>query len=707
MDFGVTLVGFPVTLPFYVQNNGSTTVAIPPTDPNAEPYFAIVNVPSVPAADPRKEEYVPVTDLPFYVRPGRTERFEVQFRAVAGNPQLPPDKTNESILQLRVVDSANTLGPSTDKNFLLRALKTTKILASNRPYIPFDSVYVDPSRPAQESYSVTNVIDRTVTVDSQVIRYRTPVVGIPEIIVNVFPTVQFAPKSTITWPVTYDPSDMGRDSADFLLFYKPTTGAATDSLLATISGVGVLQQLSIESVRGSAGPITVRGDTIDFGAVRADGIGNTATIIVKNTGNITIQMVDETEQGTPRDTAAFRTDRTLRTGGAAIAQNEFDTLVVTFVPIDGGEHLLQYVVETDLLSRPFRHVPDGAQRIRFVLKGFAQRPVVRLSPDELDYGTVVRLTQCESRKDLTLTVRNVGNAEVRILNIRTEPSSIIIIPDRPTFTVAAGAQENVVLSFVPQSLGSITGEVVLETDGIPATLRVPMKADVVAPETIALRIGSDSARPGQVVVIPLTTDSTVVTSASRFTTKLTFEPDLLRYRSVTMTGTAAEGAVIDEQIESPPGQLTLTFHREGGFRDRSTLAFLVFDSFLGDVTTSAISSSNDLTSFGNEGCVSVLTSQVSNGTFTIDSLCGLDHKTIGVALSFRPHPIVDDVVLELGADVTDEAHLRMSDSYGRTVHSEVFVQRTMFSAADLAPGMYTIEVVVNGRRLLSPVMVRR
>ena len=83
------------------------------------------------------------------------------------------------------------------------------------------------------------------------------------------------------------------------------------------------------NAQGDPQEVTVRGDTIDFGFVDVgDQGGVTATIVVRNEGNVNIFLTGEKEHGIPRDTQAYVVERPLRTGGQTIRTNETDTLVV-------------------------------------------------------------------------------------------------------------------------------------------------------------------------------------------------------------------------------------------------------------------------------------------------------------------------------------------------------------------------------------------
>ena len=148
-------------------NNDTRDLGILLPNSEADPYYLIINTPDVPPEDPRKEEFQPSQPIPYSIPAGTTQQFGVVYRALANNPGFPPDVPTQALLQLRVVAVEDSLGPSVDKQFLLRAIKTKNILSSNRPLIQFDSVYVFPQPEPEEPYTVGNVTELTIPVIGQ------------------------------------------------------------------------------------------------------------------------------------------------------------------------------------------------------------------------------------------------------------------------------------------------------------------------------------------------------------------------------------------------------------------------------------------------------------------------------------------------------------------------------------------------------------
>lgn len=722
MDFGVTLEGDPVTVYFSVVNRSSYTVAIFSSRPDAEPFYQIVNTPDVPSGDPRKEEFREADLLPYFISSGDTGSFGVEYRSIQGDLQFPPDIVTEALLQLRVVDSAKPLSASRDKTFLLRALKTNEILASNTPFLRFDSVYVQPvPLPPEQRYSVTNVTMVTIPVDTQYLEMQTSVVGEPEIEVTTLPPgSQFGPRGQLSWLVRYLPRDMGRDSGNFNVLYKPNPNLEPDTIIARISGIGVLQTLRVVRAPSDRGNVTVRGDTIDYRDVDADGTGGVvARIEIRNEGNVNAFVLSETEVGTQRDTAAFEVSRDLNDNAQQIETNEVDTLVVRFNPVDGGLHLMRYDIETNLRSRPIFGIPDGAQTKRLYFRGFARKPQMQIAPPSLSFGTVVYLDNCPSASQRSIVVRNVGNIPLRIDSIIVSPINAPLYVQQQTFSPIGVAEADTIdVLYIPNSVGVLNASLVFYTNAFGIPYEMPATGESIPPDTITVSLPDDiRARPGNPISVAVAVDSDRVDRTETAHLELAFDPSLLRYRGAILSGTASEGAALRDR-ENPPGLLTIDLDANGSFSQRSNLILLEFDTFLGDRAETELALSPQTTRFGNVGCESVLDVSIQNGKFVIDSVCGLEYKTstslrsitdIGVA----PNPVADWArIIILSAD-SSGAVLSITDAFGSVVvpqQSEILaagLNIVNLSLAHVTPGLYFIEFVSGRIRRIVPLLVQR
>lgn len=718
INFGVTLQGFPTFRTFTVHNKGTREVTVPT---QLDPFFSIVNVPGVPAEDPRKEEYAPVDRFPFTIPAGETRSFQITFRAIANNPQYPPDIINEALLNLRIVETDNQQGPFLSKRFRLLALKTTRILASNRPFLAFDSVYVSPRPlPPVEQYRLSNVIDNPVRISAQRIRMITPVLtGSPEFSVQVYPDFDFPGHNNVDWDISYTPLDRGRDSGVFTVVYRPDPTSGIDSVVGTMSGVGVEQKIRIVSAQGLPTPVQIRNDTIDFGNVPADGSGVEAIIVLMNDGNLNISVDGEEKRGsTARDTAAYKVSKKLADQGPLFRTNAIDTVRIRFVPTDAGTHRMKYVIMTDLLRRSIRGVPDGTQDIVINCTGFGQRPQLQPSPSEIDFGTVVLLPSCTSTSERALTIINVGNADLRVDSLRVEPATEDVQIDRSSFVIPPGGRETVHLTYSATVLGKPrTGSLTFVSNALTGQVRIPFRVDVVRPDTIAVAMpGVVRSKPGTAIFVPVSVDADRIALASRANLRITYDPTLLRYNGRVTTSTATDGAQFINEGEDPRGSLLLDIRGNGNFTSKNTLIILRFDTFLGASAATEIAMRDATVTFGNDGCPSVLDVRATSGRYEIDSVCGLEFKTVGsgaalFTMGAFPNPAREETTVTLMVRDTHTIAMRLVDAYGRIVRTfadRVFNEGTHVIGCDLrglSAGAYIIEAD-NGRLVaITPVMV--
>jgi len=719
IDFGVTPVGVTVTRSFTVHNTGTVSLSIPITSPLADPFYSIVNVPEIAPEAPPKEEFAAIEALPYSIPPGEERTFGVRFLAVVGNPLLPSDTPTEALLQLRAVDPGNTLGPSIDWTFRLRAMKTTRILATNRPIVRFDSVYVRPQPgPPTERYAIANVTTEVITATVRPLIPLTPVVGTPEItVIPTAETVQFTSQSVLDWVFTYAPRDRGTDSARFVVAFQPSGSVPPDSVVSVIQGVGVEQGIMIASATGAPNTVSVKGDTIDFGEVLADGNGTTATIIVKNAGNMRIGIESESRTGTLRDTNVFVVQRALRDGGASIQEGSYDTLVVRFVPTESGPYEIGYVIATDIYRRPIRGVPDNAKKLGFYLRGLGLRPQVIVTPTTVDFGTVVLVQNCTSSQDRTVTIKNNGNVVLRVDSIGIEPESLTVIPNKTFFNIPIGESTPLTLTFIPSVQGDITGSIRLYTNALPPIVDIPFTSNVVRPDTIQVSLPLDAAsRPGHVVRMPFIVQGDRAALTDRVTFTTSYDPELLSYRSVFTEGGGAEGATVKRAEESSPGVLTMELQAPANFMNRDTLLWLVFDTYLGTKARTEVALSDQNVKFGNAGCSSVLNVKSASGSFHLDSLCGISYKTLldprfVFSADVVPNPAHEVVSVTIVTPMAGELSVRVFDAFGRLV--QVVAQENVANGAhifqmnvsELHPGIYLVESVQGRRRTTIPMMV--
>lgn len=712
MDFGVTLEGFPVRLTFYVVNLDMVPVGILITNSESDPYYQIVNTPALPPEHPQKEEFLRLGGLPYVIAPGDTGEFQVEYGAYKNNPTFPPDVVALAYLELRIVKMTDTLGVSYNKRFLLRALKTRYSLASNTPFLQFDSVYVNPApQPPAEPYSITNATSISIPVLEQTVVPKTSVAGNIEFLVDTLVGAVFAPHDKLQWNIRYLPHNTGRDSAHFHVVYSPNPSSDPDTVVVTLSGIGVQQQLNVDNAQGIPPSITVRGDTIDFGDVNADGGGGKlANIVIKNSGNIHTRYLSETISGPPNDAAAFTVEKPLREGGSTIRTNELDTLSVRFAPANGGIHEIRYVIETDIRSRAIKGIPDGVYQRVFVLRGFARKPRAEVLPASLDFGPVVQTPSCSSAVDRTLTVRNTGNVILRIDSIRVEPAGadVIVSPPDPVPPIDIESSQVLTVRYQPQQAETLNATLILYTNVFGSPVRIPLRGSSLPTETMRVRIPSASLKPGTTFMMPIIVEASKISRAQTSSIVLSFDGSLLRYRGSITGGTASEGAQFVVQGESPRGILTLTQIANGSFMPRDTFIIVMFDTYLGDNAATGLSLNQSTTMFGNAGCASIYSLSFQNGRFSTDSVCGLPVKTATngtLSVDVSPNPAHEQMLVKVMSVRTDPINGRLYDMFGTLILEQNLESVTSIPVHTLPRGMYML-VVSQGTVFASVAVLR-
>jgi len=708
LDFGVTLVGFPVARTITIVNRDVQPVSVPFS---VEPFFIVTNDPSTGAQpnDPNKEEFVRITGLPVEVPPGEERTVRIDFLAFANQPLLPPDVVNQALLRMRVVYANDVQGAGYDAEFTLRGLKTRSIIASTTTRIDFDSVYVAP-RPAApvRSWVVQNVIDRTIPVLEQTLELLSSSTGGSEFDVEVYPTASFGPKGSLAWDVRYAPINRGVDSAQFFIVYRPQPSASPDSVKVRIYGVGVEQRLDILGAQGSPTPVRVAGDTIDFGDVDAVAGSCTATVIVRNTGNLTVHPLSETVEGTPRDVAAFQLDQPISNGAASVGFGREDTLVLTFRPTAAGQYAARYVLNTDLRSRAITGVPDGAQDISFVLVGRGRRPQIELSTTSVDFGNIVLFPNCDSEKTRQIEIRNLGNTELRIDSVTAEIADDVLLASPQSLRIQPAGKATLMLVFGARRLGARTASLFIHTNADARAFTVAIGATVVAPDTTVFRLPERiRARPGNVVEAAIAVTGASVSKADRVAFVLAYDPTLMRFKSVIITGTASAGATIQSASEVLPGRLLVELSAPATFDARDTLVRLIFDTFLGARAATEITVVQSGARFGSAGCSDVLGLRTHSGSFELDSTCGLDYKTVsstGVRLEMWPNPSSGAVTVDIDLTRPMSTEVLVMDAQGRVVKhlgKQDFPagRTTVFLHLDgCPPGVYAVSAIAEGRR---------
>jgi hypothetical protein len=290
-------------------------------------------------------------------------------------------------------------------------------------------------------------------------------------------------------------------------------------------------------------------------------------------------------------------------------------------------------------------------------------------------------------------------------------------------TVQPATADTVKISFDPKlvnnTVGSYTATLLILTDAPSPndTIRVTIIGNVVNQPSIIVSAPRDlRASPGKRIGIPilvtpsalgsLTQNTQALSSVSIAKFALTFDESLLAYRSFEELGTASEGAVIAVQQNALSGfdrtlQVTITARDKSLRPALERLLVLNFDTYLGRRTFTSLTFSN--ISFGDASCIRAQVEKATNGSFTLDSVCGLQAKvdtifnqsTKTFLLSdISPNPASENIRVGFQVAYQTRVTVEILDALGQvkaTVTDNEFPEGTFegeVSAANLSPGVY-------------------
>ncbi len=627
------------------------------------------------------------------------------------------------------------------RRYTLRANRLPNVLASARRVINFDSVYVQRER--LDTTLIRNISGQyAATLNSQSITSLSPLADrefFADTLGIVASTRLFGVGTTGTPVLRYRPLNRGADSADFRLKSIVDSTKGAEELTVRLQGVGVEQDVSVARLIALSGvpnsnfaSVTsssmngYRVYTTDIGCVRL-GESRTVGVVMQNGGNLAFRIARQFRADSMNTSRAFDVTRPFMTS-RNLAPNGNDTsLAIRFTPQTLGVQELRYVLESDI-KRRVPSAPDSTEQIIIVLRGRGIVPQVQVQ-DALRFEDNTLDSECSVPKDLALLVKNP------LLDACGVPlvvkSVVITTPGAPFFatpsknlplTLQPTMSDTIKISFDPKlvgnKVGSYTATLLLLTDAPSPndSIRVTITGNIINLPSVILSAPRDSrASPGKSISIPILVTPAPIGSAAQNAKALesvsiakfafTFDESLLSYKGYKELGTASEGAAIAVQRGALLGfdrtiQITIT-SRDKALRALSErLILLDFDTYLGRGVSTPLTFSNY--TLGDASCTErARITTTTNGTFTLDSVCGLEAKTsaINKATSFllsdiSPNPVSDNIHVGFQVAYKTRVTVEILDALGQirtTVTDNEFPEGAFegeASTANLSPGVY-------------------
>jgi hypothetical protein len=611
--------------------------------------------------------------------------------------------------------------------YYLIARKTVHLIDGYESALNFDSVYKKPTVIPNQIWKFMNTSSVPHSIDNSIIEILTP---------EITPNKEFnfasldlqaplPPQKVIDWNITYNPQDRGTDSAMIELTYHPYPVQypdSSDTAKVVISGTGVEQQLLlVESNFDIYRDPVNYNDTIDIGDIR---LGSSIELTGKfeNRGNLPFGALSQAIEASDDIKNDFQISKPLLPDKSHLQIALRDSFDITCSPKRRGPFLISYIIESDIIKRGIYGFPNSAKKIITYIRGRGVEPILNIPNDTIDFGNVVMNTPfCHGERDSSISIQNIGNSELIIRDIIFEPS-INFSADTTDVVIQGNSRKDVIFRFQSgDQEGIYNADIKLVTNMLAPndTVRLHIKAQGVKAEKAKLSIPDIKSKPGEIINVPILISKDKIAMASTFDDTLTYDKSLLNFVDTSPGGTASEGAEIDTKVIAGVGKLSISIKMPANsfFLSRDTLINLRFNTYLGDRISFPISFSDP--KFGDGKCFQVLNLDKTNGSFTLDSVCGLEYKAHPTGTSlFRlepayPNPAIEATEIEYEVAFKTIVNLTLFNNYGEIVQeivnneipAGIYIVKLRMDM--LTPGIYYCEIKAGIFRKMVPVIIAR
>ncbi|MCL2039223.1 MAG: hypothetical protein FWG85_02200 [Bacteroidetes bacterium] len=632
--FGPLLKGNLDTMHFVVQSYlADTTLIIR----NVSPTFILANSPNSNTSD----DYFSfsfgdiinqMNNFPFNLDKNKLlDTIKIPFMALTEEP----DGRREArlIIGFLYIDDAESPTALYTDTFFLIAKNTSKYLDSYDDFVKFDSVFINQTNPVIKKLKVKNTYTTNINAITQnwnliSQQYTEQEFFIPD---ATYP-LTFYVGNNKEWDVGYSPQDTLPDTAEVRIIFIPNANEPSklDTVITKLYGVGVQQSFNV--VQDSNCVVVGNADTIDIGSIRV-GTTKTAFVKLRNVGNINYGLVRQNIYDEINDISVdyFNIQLPFCKDTPSLKINDVDSFAISFRPDKKGNFIARYILENDFKDRKILSNNINDYKKIIILKGIGVEPILQLEKDTIDFGNVSYANanqDCPTKKDTIITLFNIGNAEIIINDIRTNNPVFQVVPTNISIPASASAQIQITFnSNAPENLHNAT--LIFETNDNILTQKITLFGTSIPPIIASMSIPHISLKPGTILEIPIelvnnTDNSSVSQYASNFSISLNYNPALLSYNNYITFGTASEGCNI-EVNEFSNGNIEINGGKTSNLQQNTTLLKLRFRTFLGDKPTTEIAISNAKLGI-NDICDDYIKLNLNNGSYSIDSICGLEYK---------------------------------------------------------------------------------
>lgn len=695
IDFGVVFLGDSVPQKFLLQNYTNKTYKVLGKSPS----YIIRSV--LGGADFRYLHFLPKNNSnPIIdIKPNSVaDTVTIYFRDKLNNDDAVGEMA--AFMELGMVDESFS---DTDPRHLIVAdtfylvgRKTDKLIAATKENIEFDSVYLNSKNPSiTKTWNVRNVWRERLKIENDDYRLITSKFFDGEINVEKLdiPFELQERSNYFRYPITYTPKDLNIDSANYKMYYfndinngNPTR--KLDSIVTVISGVGVRQDLRINSMdKGNNFSKSTRQNEPNTWIIEIGNININEDfdfkMILENpiiTSNIPIGKSKENFNQKFNRTDKIDLIKSFISNGRYLLPGALDTLNFRLNLNTYGSFEIEYNLTTNLRNRKISNYQNEDENFKFIFKGFGVSGDISISKDTINFGAINIVGNCPLSITDSIKIKNRGTADLVLKFISGINFSGFDFDYGGISSLKPNEEMYLKITFMPSSeinYNSILN-IIYNVGNKEDTLKIHLFGNGISRFITNLSLPELRYKPGSEIIVPIYTEGNKISLSSKFSSILRFDNTMMSYIGYKNTNTATNNLSLDSKITLKPNpefdelEIKLNSPENQNFAKSDTLILLRFNTFLSDRLSSNLELFNP--KIGNENCDEIMEINKTDGTVIIDSICGLEYKVFDrskrqkfVLKNPNPNPIENSFELDFTVAFRTNVNIEIYNSYGEVV----------------------------------------
>ncbi len=710
VDLGACMVGDSLKAKFGWERDGDNNYSI-----RATGSIVISRSPNDPTAIQHEEFEETIIGHLFLNSDNPKGEVDVFYFATEQIVPYPYGK-REALLTMTLYDESGEYEAAV-KEFILIARKSRHFIAKFDDTLSFDSVYVNTPNPSSLKLRLKNVWDEKLKLTGKETELLSSFIQQEYTFNGLDLPIDLSPEDSVEWNVNYLPKDLKPDTVLMTFTFMPIPGnpdsLVTDS--AIVLGYGVNQEIKLKSANFEF----INSDSLIINVGKIP-IGRELEIefSFENTGNIPIGIINQQliDVGPGQRVNGEFLPGGMAKEGLHLLSNlqslteSIDTTGILITPLAKGPFTLHYKITTDIFNRNIKGLQEKDKYMDVYIKGEALMPQLIVESDTIDFGDVVTSDDCPASRTVFFKLSNTGNYPLEIFSI--QPGfSVPFDVNTGRLTIQPGKYEEIEVTFSPENTGDYSDLLNISTNEPPESnnTSVYLTGSGVPKETISISLGDNiSVKPGNKILIEIISDSSKISLAQDFFTRIFYDKSILYYAGMETTGTAVEGISAEAYINEIPQGLELQMIRSGNenFIPVKKIIKLKFDTYMGNNLKTDLLFANSR--FGNENCDNIFEIIQTNKIVELDSICGIERKAYqknsGLSIiSISPEPLRENAKIIFKCPSNGFVNLNVFDVHGRRIISSTGINASkgensaFIRLAQLQIGVYILRLEFNGR----------